>query len=326
MRSGRSRWRDELGDKELLGDALNTRGVVRSALGEAGWVEDFERSLALGLEINSWRVTRAYLNLGSTLISNAADLRRAEGLYREGLRLVERHGSPLSERWFRGNLVECTFHLGHWDEALRLADDEIGNPEPHYMKHQCRFTRGYIRLARGDGRGAVADGDAAVEDARAIRDPQTLIPSLTAQAFLLASTSDGAGAARILTELARSPPHARVRASTGSWVVDLAFALLELDREAELIAEEDELSAQTPWRDAAMAIARGDLVGAADILQASGAAALEAHARLRAAGRLTAEGRHAEAEEQLQRALAFYRSVGATRYVREGEALLAAAS
>jgi hypothetical protein len=75
-----------------------------------------------------------------------------------------------------------------------------------------------------------------------------------------------------------------------------------------------------------MAIARGDLVGAADILQASGAAALEAHARLRAAGRLTADGRHAEAEEQLQRALAYYRSVGATRYIREGERLLAAAS
>ena len=37
-----------------------------------------------------------------------------------------------------------------------------------------------------------------------------------------------------------------------------------------------------------------------------------------------ADGRRAEADVQLQKALAFYRSVGATRYIREGEALLAA--
>ena len=39
-----------------------------------------------------------------------------------------------------------------------------------------------------------------------------------------------------------------------------------------------------------------------------------------------AQGRRAEADEQLQQALAFYRSVGATRYVRECEALLAASA
>jgi hypothetical protein len=47
---------------------------------------------------------------------------------------------------------------------------------------------------------------------------------------------------------------------------------------------------------------------------------------MHAAAQLVAEGRRAEADEQLRRALAFYRSVGATRYVREGEALLAASA
>ena len=36
--------------------------------------------------------------------------------------------------------------------------------------------------------------------------------------------------------------------------------------------------------------------------------------------------RRAEADEQLRPALAFYRGLGATRYVREGEALLAASA
>jgi hypothetical protein len=37
-------------------------------------------------------------------------------------------------------------------------------------------------------------------------------------------------------------------------------------------------------------------------------------------------GRRSEADEQLAAALTFYRSVGATRYVRQGEALLAVTS
>jgi hypothetical protein len=49
----------------------------------------------------------------------------------------------------------------------------------------------------------------------------------------------------------------------------------------------------------------------------------EAHPRLREAERLIAGGRSSEGDEELQRALAFYRSVGATAYLREGEALLA---
>ena len=49
-----------------------------------------------------------------------------------------------------------------------------------------------------------------------------------------------------------------------------------------------------------------------------------AFADLRAAEQLVSEGRRAEADRHLQRGLAFWRSVGATRYVREGERLLAA--
>jgi hypothetical protein len=43
---------------------------------------------------------------------------------------------------------------------------------------------------------------------------------------------------------------------------------------------------------------------------------------LAAGERLISEGRHAEAEDQLERALVFFRSVGATRYIAQAEALL----
>ena len=74
------------------------------------------------------------------------------------------------------------------------------------------------------------------------------------------------------------------------------------------------------------ATAVGDFATAADIIGEIGAFAQEALFRLWAAEQFVREGRRAEADEQLRRALAFYRSVGATRYVREGEALLAASA
>ena len=75
---------------------------------------------------------------------------------------------------------------------------------------------------------------------------------------------------------------------------------------------------------AALALASEDCEAAAERYAEIGSLPDEAYARLRAAERLVGEGNGAEADVQLQRALAFWRSVGATRYIREGETLLAA--
>ena len=76
--------------------------------------------------------------------------------------------------------------------------------------------------------------------------------------------------------------------------------------------------ARIPWARIGIAFGRGDPTQAAELCAEIGAFASEAYCRLSAArgGDLG----------QLERALAFYRSVGATRYVREGESLLAASA
>ena len=73
-----------------------------------------------------------------------------------------------------------------------------------------------------------------------------------------------------------------------------------------------------------LASVRGDTSEAAGIYATIGSLPDEAYARLRAAEALANAGRRDEADVELDRALDFYRSVGAARYVREGEALLAA--
>jgi len=103
----------------------------------------------------------------------------------------------------------------------------------------------------------------------------------------------------------------------------LAWTLTALGRGRELI-DVLPLQADVPWVRAAEAFAVGDVGRAADICAAVGARTEEARDRLWLAEALIEPDRRAEAGSELERALSFYRSVGATRYVHQGEALMAA--
>ena len=105
-----------------------------------------------------------------------------------------------------------------------------------------------------------------------------------------------------------------------------AWVAETLGRGSEFVEVVEREPYKSPWLRAALAVASRDFLAAADIIGGMGVVSNEAFFRLRAAEQLVDEGRRAEADEQLRRALAFYRSVGATRFVREGEALLAASA
>ncbi len=90
----------------------------------------------------------------------------------------------------------------------------------------------------------------------------------------------------------------------------------------------DEIISQAPegpWKDAALAELRGERTRAADMYRRMGAPAIEADVRIAAAEALLEEGRTAEGLAELEKALTFYRSVGATFFLDRGEALLAEA-
>jgi hypothetical protein len=75
------------------------------------------------------------------------------------------------------------------------------------------------------------------------------------------------------------------------------------------------------WVAAARDYLAGNLERAADIYARIGSRPDEAYARLRAAGQLARDGDATRADAQRKKALEFYRSVGATRYIHEAEAL-----
>jgi hypothetical protein len=66
----------------------------------------------------------------------------------------------------------------------------------------------------------------------------------------------------------------------------------------------------------------GDFTQLAERMADHGLRHFEADIRLRAAQQLAGQGRHADAAAQVEKAAAFYRSVRATRSLREAQALL----
>jgi hypothetical protein len=150
-------------------------------------------------------------------------------------------------------------------------------------------------------------------------------PTLARAAFVFLSAGQEQGAEELLNEALAG---FGALGQLGFSVIDLsalALVALAFGREGEIRALIESEPFQSPWIEAARAVVSGDFRRGADILEPRHKARA-AFLRLCAAEQLVAEGRRAEADEQLTPALAFYRSVGATRYVREGEALLAASA
>jgi len=317
-----------LGLEDLRAHALNSIGTSRTLLGDTGGIDDIERSLAIALENNLPGDTRrGFGNLAEVVGNQLGDLGRAFELRAEALRVAERFGLAQEIHFFRAELaIEC-YWTGRWDEGLELADGLLSRARagsPHYMDSVCWLVRGRIGLARGNAE-AFHDAAKALEVARVVKDSQVLYPAVAfrADAELAAGRTDEAGA--LADELLSSwsaRPETMLDSHLQSFV-DLAVVLSALGRGHELIAIAKNARLQTRWIDAAKAFVSGEFVRAAEIYHDAGSLPDEAFARLRAAEAMIGEGRRTEGDQQLQRALAFYRSVGATAYLREGETLLA---
>lgn len=306
---------DELGLEEVRVLALNVVGAARVHTGDRGGIADLERALELALAANSPEAARVYNNLGAVLYGQG-EIRRGGELWREGKEVAERLGNATVGRYLSGHVIPLNYDNGDWEEALRAANAFIGECEagsPHYLEGEAHGIRGRILFARDEVDGALAAVARAVELGRKAKDPQAMRPALGVHMRINLR----------LGRIAEARAAARELLSLGGGMVELAFAADPLnlgDEVGAAIAERPE----TRWTQAARMILEGALEDAADLLEHMGDLAFSADVRLRAAKALVAQGRRAEADTQLSKAVGFYRSAGAKRYLREAEALLAA--
>jgi class 3 adenylate cyclase/tetratricopeptide (TPR) repeat protein len=316
---------EQVGFDEGVSDALAQIGVWRAEAGDAEGVADIERAIELASATGALGTLARVTNSGAVAHQVLGDLERGYEARLECARIVERIGSDSLVRWYQGSLADHRYRRGDWDEAYRNADGYLASVEagsPSVGSWQVSFVRAEIRLAKGDSAGAIADAEQALATGREIAEVQALGFVRAGCAHVFMTAGDHGRATALADELLES---LRRGESMQFAVINLpvfASTAVQLGRGAEL---EEALAGhpQIRWTEAVQAYVSGDFVQAADILRRAGARADEAEARLRAAEAFIGEGRLEEADEQLERALAFYRSVGATRYAQEGEALLA---
>ena len=307
---------------ELRAHALTTIGSSKFHIELSTGRPDLEQALEIALAADS-PIAAVTLNNLAVVAIWEGDFPRAYEIYPEALRIAERFGDRDSARFMHGNAVYGAYIVGRWDEAVEGADRFIAEcaTSPHYQEGLARDARALIRLGRGDIAGAEEDRAFHLDQGRRIKDPQRLLPGLATAAVhhvILGDKVEAHALAEEALELARA--HVDMAATTNH-LIFVAGQMGLRDEYLEIV----EQAPEGPWKDLIIVGAKGDLRGAGDLFATFGASSLEALARLFAGEELIEAGHRAEGAAELQKALEFYRSVGATFFVRRGEALLAEA-
>jgi ATP/maltotriose-dependent transcriptional regulator MalT len=257
---------------------------------------------------------RSLGNLASSLV-DLGRLAEARETLEEAAAEAQRFGSMWYRDWLAPERATYMYYEGAWDEAVAQIDDLITDIESggltSFMESANLTTRAHIRVARGDVAGAVKDTERALGVARIAKNPQLLHPAMAGLAALRAEIGDLDAASGLVDELFENWRAHPVLASA-FWLIEAAYALVPLGRGAELEEGLGRIKARSQWADAARAYVSGELSASADILARIGSKPDEAYARLRSGN-----------EADVRRALDFYRSVRATRYLDEGESMLA---
>ena len=315
----------ELGDEEGRATALIGLGTTLTHLDR---VEEGLERLHEGIEIarvaSGRQLIRGLKNLGTHLI-DLGKLEEGFALQAEGLRTAERLGDAYNVHWFEIERVLEDYWTGRWERAVGMADAILADPERtiSYMRPVLRMARALVALARGDVDAARRDIDDALEFAHRSGEPQLLLPAQAVYARVLVTQHEPDAAASVQETMA--DPNLRAASGLSMFAASAGVVLDELALGSILVAEKPPAESHRPWWNAAVALCDGRQVEAAERYRAIGSLPDEAWARLRAGETLLAEGHRAEAASQLEQALAFWRSVGATAYAARTEAALSVA-
>jgi CheY-like chemotaxis protein len=317
---------ERLGLNDMRAAVLNTLGTTRGALGDPGGVDQIDEAIALSRGQEPYELVRA-LNNRAHLLVHTGNLAELRPTVEEMNAVGESLGSREWIRWALDKKVTLEYLSGNWDDGWSIVDAlvrEVDAGMQHYLAGPWRMMRGRIQLARGDTAAATEQALRGLAEARDAGDPQVVAPLLVWNARLLGARRE---AHALFDEFIETWIRLRTAAAgPPGAIADAAMTARTLTREQEFEDAANRNVGAERWVEAALAYVSGDFVRAADLYGAIGTLPDEAEARLRAAEQLIEAGRRTEGDAELHRALAFWRSVGATGFVREGEALLAASA
>jgi tetratricopeptide (TPR) repeat protein len=291
------------GLEEVAVDSLVTVGTARGNVGADAAIEvlqgALERARAISAPVPIYRALNNQVYLIRRLDGLAASLPVRDQVESEVLR---RYGMLSTLRWFDSSAAWDSYQEGKWDDALERADSFFRrSSQRHALDHTVLLVRAWVALARGDQQSASADLERAFARARGVDDPYLMGPASVyfARIALLSGMSDEAESFTDMLEALEQ----NAIGLAADCTTEVAWLAVDLGRRFELEAS------PSIWRVANDAILDGRLGEAIDILDATGVHTEAAYARLRRAQR--------EPGPWLEEAEAFYREVGATRFLDE---------
>jgi class 3 adenylate cyclase/tetratricopeptide (TPR) repeat protein len=308
------------GSSELRASLLTTQGVVAMFAGDLDGGRRLTDAAIDVAPIGSSSRFRALANR-AVFEWTEGDLEAWEPLQAAAVEEAERAGDRPNLRWLEWTTITHAVLFGRWDEALRRAEEQIALGA-HYQLDAILYLKAYILAARDQLGAARACRDEGVALTGKIPDAQSVIPGLFEAGWASLVIGEEDLARRFVDQVVPLALEIRHRAPG----VDAKVTVLQIrtGHSHEWI-ELHRRHADTRRIRAAKLLLEGRVVEAAD---AWGLVSPhdEAIARLEAARQLAAAGRIREADVELERGLAFFRAVGATKMVRDAEGLLSAAS
>jgi class 3 adenylate cyclase/tetratricopeptide (TPR) repeat protein len=303
---------DACGDDRLAMHAMNTLGLARVNAGDAGGVEDLERSVGRGESAGVvFELSTSLNNLGNVLWQ-LGRLDEGDARLAEAGALNRRFGITSGVAWNEGERVYERDNRGDLEGLIATADHFLSLPyaEASYQTRPVLACRARALLARGQVDEAVADAERAIADlSGAGLDAQTGSWMLVVTSRCLRAAGRAEDAEALLGQaMARKPD---------VMMFDLPLELVELGRGEEYLALMDGVAGHV-WLEAGRAAAAGDLVGAVATYGRIGARLAEGWA-----GLLAAE--HGDTSH-LDAALAYFEEQRATPYAQRCRALLQASA
>ncbi|HET8527747.1 MAG TPA: AAA family ATPase [Gaiellaceae bacterium] len=312
------------GAAELEAGLLATQAVMRMTDGDLDEARELnERTVAIA-PTGTPPVLRALGNAAVVEFTagNVDAARRCTEVAKEAARRV---GDRPMLRWLDGHAADQYVCLGRWDEALSVVDAGFAGSSvysSHYQGDSTLLLKGMILVARGDVAAALAIRDGALTRLREGADLQMNIPIRARSAWISLVAGDEPAAAALADELLDAVERGPHRAPAIDAATAVVFARVGRGDRWSQIARRFVVTKRSR---AARLLLAGSVVESAEVW-ATVSPFDEAVARLYAAHELAGAGRGREAALQLQRALAFFRAVGAAKIVGDANALLAAAS
>jgi len=298
-----------LGLDELRANILSTIGTAISNSDPGAGDELLREALAIAVPLNSVEGPRALNNLAVSAFFQGS-IRREHELLLESRAAAARVGSDNFVRFAEANVCWTSYAIGEWDDSLRRCDAFIAECEagsPHASESIVQDARAEILLGRDDLDNALrawsrtTDLDGGLAKGRAAVRAQLL----TARMLHELGRLDDARTA-FMTALERTD--LRYTPQTVTFVV-LAEPLGLSDRLDDFLSRVGGGS----WSEIAKLLAAGERAEAARRVDEAGYLSLAAQVRLRS-----------QEDREIEKAIDFFASVGATRYLTRAEAQLAA--